>query len=73
MSRSGQGLVPVEVLSQIPHLHPLQGDTVVVGELELEWSSDRSEARLFDAWQQDRKAAGKVAQGSARWPHAGGG
>lgn len=27
------------------------GDTVVIGELELEWSSDRSEGKLFDQWQ----------------------
>ena len=51
----------------------LQGDTVIIGELELLWSSDRSEGRLYDQWQADRKAAGKVAQGSARWPHPGGG
>lgn len=49
------------------------GDTVVIGELELEWSSDRSEGKLFDQWQAERKAAGKVAQGTARWPHPGGG
>jgi hypothetical protein len=49
-----------------------EGDTVVVGELELEWSADRSEARLFETWEAERKAAGKVAFGAARWPHAGG-
>ena len=45
---------------------------MVVGDLELEWSADRSEARLFETWEAERKAAGKVAFGAARWPHAGG-
>ena len=45
---------------------------MAVGGLELVWSSDRSEARLFETWEADRKAAGRVAMGVARWPHAGG-
>jgi len=51
----------------------VDGDVVVLGDIEFEWSSDRSEGRLFDKWQADRKEAGKISQGSARWPHPGGG
>jgi hypothetical protein len=49
-----------------------EGDTVIVGEFDFEWSDDQSEGRLYDAWLSDRKARGRVAQGSARWPHMGG-
>lgn len=51
----------------------MDGDIVVIGDVEFEWSSDRSEGKLFEQWQADRKQQGKVAQGSARWPHPGGG
>ncbi|KAK9824623.1 hypothetical protein WJX72_011807 [[Myrmecia] bisecta] len=51
----------------------LEGDTVLVGEdIELEWADDQSEGALFEAWMTERKAKGRVAQGSARWPHIGG-
>ncbi|KAL0024046.1 hypothetical protein WJX77_011544 [Trebouxia sp. C0004] len=49
-----------------------EGDTVLVGEAELAWSDNQSEAALYDAWLSDRKAKGKVGQGQARWPHQGG-
>jgi GTPase len=49
-----------------------EGDTVIVGGAELVWSDDRSEAALFEGWLADRKATGRVAQGSHAWPHAGG-
>lgn len=49
-----------------------EGDTVVVGGMELEWSDNQSEGALYEAWLTDRKAKGRVAQGSARWPHIGG-
>ena len=49
-----------------------EGDTVLVGGVELVWSDDRSEAALFEGWLAERKAAGRVTQGSHAWPHAGG-
>lgn len=49
-----------------------EGDTVLIGEVELAWSDNQSEAALYDAWVSDRKAKGKVAQGASRWPHPGG-
>jgi GTP-binding protein len=49
-----------------------EGDTVIVGGAELVWSDDRSEAALFEGWLSERKAAGRVTQGSHAWPHAGG-
>lgn len=48
------------------------GDTVIIGDAELAWSDNQSEAALYDAWVSDRKAKGKVAQGASRWPHPGG-
>ncbi len=45
---------------------------VIIGDTELQWSEDQSEAALFGAWLDDRRAKGRVAQGKARWPHAGG-
>ena len=48
-----------------------EGDMVVIGETELEWSDDQSEGALYDAWYTEQKAQGRVLQGSARWPHAG--
>ena len=50
----------------------LEGDMVIIGDTELQWSEDQSEAALFGAWLDDRRAKGRVAQGKARWPHAGG-
>ena len=50
----------------------VEGDMVTIGEAELTWSDNQSEAALYDAWVSDRKAKGKVAQGSSRWPHPGG-
>ena len=40
-----------------------EGDTIAIGELELEWRDDQSEAALFDAWLADRKDKGRVAYG----------
>jgi len=50
-----------------------EGDTVLIGEAELAWSHNQTEAALYEAWLSDRKAKGKVGQGQARWPHQGGG
>ena len=47
-----------------------EGDTVVVGTTELEWSEDQSEGALYAAWREEKKARGTAWQGSARWPHA---
>lgn len=49
-----------------------EGDTVRVGGAEFAWSDDRSDGALYDAWMAARKEAGRVMQGGARWPHAGG-
>lgn len=46
------------------------GDTVVIGEVEFEHSEDTSEGSLYEKWNEQRKAAGIAAKGSARWPHA---
>lgn len=47
-----------------------EGDTVVIGEVEFEHSEDTSEGSLYEKWNEQRKAAGIAARGSARWPHA---
>jgi hypothetical protein len=49
-----------------------EGDTVVIGELEFEYSADQSEQTMFEKWYQERKAAGIVGKGQARWPHMSG-
>ena len=45
-----------------------EGDTVCIGELEMEWSADRSQTSLYGAWLDSQKGRGR--QGSARWPRA---
>lgn len=45
------------------------GDTVVIGELEFEYSADKSESGMYDRWYKERRAAGIVGRGQARWPH----
>lgn len=50
-----------------------EGDTVVIGEIELLWTDDQSEGTLYDSWAAERRSQGRVLQGTARWPHAGGG
>lgn len=56
-----------------PTLHhsrpPQDGDTVVIGDLEFEYDSDRSEAGMYDKWYRARREAGIVGKGQARWPH----
>ena len=48
-----------------------EGDRVVIGKYEFEWSGDRREQALFDSWKakQDEKPAGTTQQGSRHWPH----
>lgn len=47
----------------------LDGDTVIIGDLEFEYDSDRSEAGMYDKWYRARREAGVVGKGQARWPH----
>ena len=48
-----------------------EGDTVQLGSIELIWSDNQSESAMYQAWLDDRKAKGKIPQGSARWPYSG--
>ena len=48
----------------------LEGDMVVIGDVEFEYSDDTSEGALYEKWYAERKAAGIASRGSARWPHA---
>ncbi len=47
-----------------------EGDTVVVGAVELTWSDDQSEGAVYQAWYEGRRAQGNAMQGTSRWPHA---
>ncbi|CAL5222712.1 g5115 [Coccomyxa viridis] len=47
-----------------------QGDTVVIGETELQWSDDQSEGALYAAWREEKKRKGTAWHGSRSWPHA---
>eukprot|EP00887_Chlorella_sp_A99_P002031 scaffold18.g2031.t1 len=47
-----------------------EGDTVVIGELEFEFCDERDEGAIYEKWFQERRAAGIVGKGHARWPHA---
>lgn len=49
-----------------------EGDTVVIGDMEMEWSNDQSEGALFDRWENNQRAMGRPGKGMARWPHRGG-
>ena len=48
-----------------------EGDRVVIGKYEFEWSDDRRESNLFESWKakQDEKPAGTTLQGTRHWPH----
>jgi len=48
-----------------------EGDRVIIGKYEFEWSGDRREKTLFDSWRakMDEKPAGTTQQGSRHWPH----
>ena len=51
----------------------VDGHTVVIGDMEMSWSDDQSEAALYQAWMADRQSKGSTfTHGAARWPHAGG-
>ena len=47
-----------------------EGDTVVIGEIELQWSNDQSEGALYAAWREEKKRKGTAWHGSRSWPHA---
>ncbi len=42
---------------------------MVIGELEFEYSDDRSDKKLYEKWYKDRRAAGVVGRGMSKWPH----
>jgi GTP-binding protein len=65
-------LSPSGISNALRHQGVREGDTVRVGGGEFAWSDDRSDGALYDAWMAGRKEEGRVMQGSARWPHAGG-
>lgn len=48
-----------------------EGDTVVIGEMELEWSEDQSEGAVYKRWHEQQKAQGRPLRGTSSWPHAG--
>ncbi len=49
-----------------------EGDSVVIGDMEMEWSDDQSDAALYDRWANNQRALGKPGKGMARWPHKSG-
>ena len=63
---------PPGIASTLRNRGVREGDTVRVGGAEFAWSDDRSDGALYDVWMTARKDAGRVLQGGARWPHAGG-
>ncbi|KAG2448709.1 hypothetical protein HYH02_006065 [Chlamydomonas schloesseri] len=46
-----------------------EGDSVVIGETEFNWSDEKSDGAVYDSWLKDMKDRGVNRQGSARWPH----
>lgn len=54
------------VAKQLRKAGVVEGDTVVIGQMEMQWSEDRSERALFDSWQRLRGDA--PLQGSRAWP-----
>ena len=44
----------------------VEGETVCIGEVEMEWSDDQSEGSVYGAWLESQK--GRARQGGARWP-----
>ena len=47
-----------------------EGDTVVIGGTELQWSDDQSEGALYAAWREEKERKGTAWHGSRSWPHA---
>jgi hypothetical protein len=56
-------------LSCLPRcVHLQEGDTVVIGESDFEWSDDQSEGAMYDSWEADMRSRGQARQGAAKWP-----
>ena len=51
-----------------------EGDRIVIGKYEFEWSGDNRTGALYESWKakMDEKPAGTTQQGSRHWPHAAG-
>ena len=51
-----------------------EGDRIVIGKYEFEWSRDNRTGALYESWKakMDEKPAGTTQQGSRHWPHAAG-
>jgi GTPase len=50
----------------------MEGDTVVIGDVEFAWADDQNDGKMYEAWIDDLNARGRVGKGSARWPHMAG-
>jgi GTP-binding protein len=46
-----------------------EGDTVVVGAMEMEWQEQDDPGELYDNWR--RSGLGRTTRGARHWPHAG--
>ena len=46
-----------------------EGDTVVVGSMEMEWQEQDDPGELYDNWR--RSGLGRTTRGARHWPHAG--
>lgn len=44
------------------------GDTVIIGDAEFDWSNEKSQGKMYEAWQDDLKSRGANRVGSAKWP-----
>jgi GTP-binding protein len=47
----------------------VDGQVVVIGDLEFEYSDDKSDKALYDKWYKERRANGVVGRGESKWPH----
>eukprot|EP01025_Chloroclados_australasicus_P027994 TRINITY_DN27714_c0_g1_i1.p1 TRINITY_DN27714_c0_g1~~TRINITY_DN27714_c0_g1_i1.p1 ORF type:complete len:607 (+),score=67.33 TRINITY_DN27714_c0_g1_i1:13-1833(+) len=45
-----------------------EGDTVVIGSHQFQWSSNKSQRALFETWMEDVEDRGVVSMGSSKWP-----
>jgi GTP-binding protein len=48
-----------------------EGDRIVIGKYEFEWSADNRTGAMYESWKakQDEKPAGTTQQGGRHWPH----
>jgi GTPase len=47
----------------------VDGQVVVIGDLEFEYSDEKSDKALYDKWYKERRANGVVGRGESKWPH----